>query len=209
MWSDYWSHFGAGQVAVDRNCDISTLETHASQLPLEQLFEEAVMCCIAAVCANLDPTRVLKAYRQVTLVATTPTLRSSCASNYAYSVPTRCLIFAMHVQVCLNAIAVVPSEHRSAEDRLALAVYPRAAIINHACSPTVNAHFIGRRLCIRAIRDIQHGSILRLCYGPQVWFVLFSTLRVSSLHVLLQHQPSCIPRILLGMEHITGAQLDA
>jgi hypothetical protein len=41
-------------------------------------------------------------------------------------------------------------------------------MINHACSPNVNAHFEGSHVYIRAIKDIMCGSVLRLCYGAEV-----------------------------------------
>lgn len=45
------------------------LETHARDVPSHQLFQEAVMCCVAATCAGIDRHLVVKAYRQVILLA--------------------------------------------------------------------------------------------------------------------------------------------
>lgn len=71
-------------------------------------------------------------------------------------------------QVVINAVAITPEDHASAEDRLGLAVYPRAAMLNHACAPNVTASFEGSRLLIRAITALAPGTVLRFCYGPQV-----------------------------------------
>ncbi|EIE25620.1 hypothetical protein COCSUDRAFT_83627 [Coccomyxa subellipsoidea C-169] len=112
---------------------VAGLETHVGDVPSHQLFQEAVMCFIAAACAGLEPQLVLKAYRQVVI----------------------------------NAIAITPAEHASAEDRMGLAIYPRAAMLNHACSPNVAAAFAGTRLHICATSDLPPGTTLRFCYGPQ------------------------------------------
>lgn len=71
----------------------------------------------------------------------------------------------------INAIAITPLAHASAEDRLGLAIYPQAAMLNHACMPNVAAAFTGRRLHIHAVSDLAPGTTLRFCYGPQVVFL--------------------------------------
>ncbi|BDA41604.1 probable SET and MYND domain-containing protein 4 [Coccomyxa sp. Obi] len=78
------------------------------------------------------------------------------------------LVLRAYRQVIINAIAITPEDHASAEDRLGLAIYPRAAMLNHACAPNVAASFEGSRLLIRAITDLVPGTVLRFCYGPQV-----------------------------------------
>ena len=72
------------------------------------------------------------------------------------------------MQVCVNAVAVVPAVHSGPEDWLGLALYPRAALLNHACRPNVSASFKGVQLRLHAVEDIPPEATLRLCYGPQV-----------------------------------------
>jgi hypothetical protein len=49
----------------------------------------------------------------------------------------------------VNGLAVVPPRLRGADDRLALALYPAAALLNHACRPNVAARFeVGRAVCV-------------------------------------------------------------
>jgi len=70
--------------------------------------------------------------------------------------------------VCVNAIAVVPVLHTDSSQWLGLAVYPRVAMLNHACLPNVDARFDGLQLQLHALEVIPPSSMLRLCYGPQV-----------------------------------------
>ena len=72
------------------------------------------------------------------------------------------------LQVCVNAIAVVPRMHSTPEDKLGLGVYPRAAMLNHSCAPNVTSYFSGATLHVRALAAMGPGTTLRLCYGPQV-----------------------------------------
>ena len=71
-------------------------------------------------------------------------------------------------QVCVNAVAVVPAAHRGPEDWLGLALYPRAAMLNHACEPNVAASFVGLELRLHALTALEPSAVLRLSYGPQV-----------------------------------------
>ena len=80
-----------------------------------------------------------------------------------------CLVLAL--QVCVNAIAVVPAAHRGPGDWLGLALYPRAAMLNHACEPNVAASFVGLELRLHALTALEPSAILRLSYGPQVWLL--------------------------------------
>lgn len=72
------------------------------------------------------------------------------------------------LQVCVNAIAVVPKAHTGPEEWLGLAVYSRAAMLNHACNPNAAASFDGCQLRLHALSAIAPSTVLRLCYGPQV-----------------------------------------
>ena len=58
-----------------------------------------------------------------------------------------------------NGLAVVGSEHAGPLDRIALALYPTASIMNHACTPDLVLHFAGRSLT---------ASILPLM-GTELW----------------------------------------
>ena len=72
------------------------------------------------------------------------------------------------IQVCVNAIAVVPRVHSRLEDKLGLGLYPRAAMLNHSCAPNVSSSFSSKTLHVRALAAMGPGTTLRLCYGPQV-----------------------------------------
>lgn len=72
------------------------------------------------------------------------------------------------LQVCVNAVAVVPAQHSGPSDWLGLAVYPRAAMLNHACLPNVAASFHGLQLQLHALEALPALTTLRLSYGPQV-----------------------------------------
>lgn len=77
----------------------------------------------------------------------------------------------MALQVCVNAVAVVPAAHRGPEDWLGLALYPRAAMLNHACKPNVAASFAGLQLRLHALTALAPSAILRLSYGSQVFLL--------------------------------------
>lgn len=62
----------------------------------------------------------------------------------------------------------MPLEHGSAEERLAVAIFPETSMLNHACKPNVDLVFMGRKVTVRTNRDISAGEPLRHCYGPQV-----------------------------------------
>eukprot|EP00741_Cyanophora_paradoxa_P015092 tig00020848_g14563.t1 len=46
-------------------------------------------------------------------------------------------------------------------------VYLTAALLNHSCSPNTSLSFEGRRLVLRAAKDIEAGEEVTSCYGPQ------------------------------------------
>ncbi len=54
-----------------------------------------------------------------------------------------------------------------AEQQVALAVYGAAALLNHACAPSVALAFDGGALTVRALRRHAPGERLLHCYGPQ------------------------------------------
>ncbi|KAI3429305.1 hypothetical protein D9Q98_005400 [Chlorella vulgaris] len=67
----------------------------------------------------------------------------------------------------INGLAVVPSERRGTEDRLALALYPVASLMNHSCLPNVAVRFEGSKLIVRTVEAVPAGQPLLHCYGPQ------------------------------------------
>ena len=75
---------------------------------------------------------------------------------------------ASALQVCVNAVAVVPALHSGPSHWLGLAVYPRAAMLNHSCLPNVFASFKGLQLQLHALEALPASTTLRLSYGPQV-----------------------------------------
>ncbi|KAJ8042836.1 SET and MYND domain-containing protein 4 [Holothuria leucospilota] len=52
--------------------------------------------------------------------------------------------------------------------RIASAVYPTTALMNHGCDPNVIASFQNNEITIRATRCIPNGEEIRHCYGPHV-----------------------------------------
>ena len=72
------------------------------------------------------------------------------------------------LQIRVNGIAVVPSQYASAKDRIALAIYTHASMLNHACLPNTALSFTGRQLVLHASTHILKGEAVLTCYGPQV-----------------------------------------
>lgn len=64
----------------------------------------------------------------------------------------------------INGLAVVPSERRGTEDRLALALYPVASLMNHSCLPNVAVRFEvwAAALLLPAVVIRSHQMPLRL-----------------------------------------------
>ena len=56
---------------------------------------------------------------------------------------------------------------RLAEVRVAEAIFPRAAMVNHSCEPNTALVFRGRTLELRACRTLAAGEQALGCYGPQ------------------------------------------
>lgn len=100
-------------------------------------------------------------------------LRGGTASCHPSSwlcdgVPSAGFLLQILCQLEANGLAVVGSEHTGPQDRVALALYPTASMMNHACAPNLALQFAGRSLRARAIQDLPSGIALRHCYGPQV-----------------------------------------
>ena len=72
------------------------------------------------------------------------------------------------LQIRVNGIAVVPAQHASAKDRVALAIYTQASMLNHSCLPNTALSFNGRQLVLHASTHISKGEAVLTCYGPQV-----------------------------------------
>ncbi|KAA6416709.1 MAG: hypothetical protein FRX49_13320 [Trebouxia sp. A1-2] len=70
-------------------------------------------------------------------------------------------------RVHTNGLAVVPQQHTDASDRIALAVYPTASLMNHSCQPNIAVCFNGCELTARATESVQAGEPLLHCYGAQ------------------------------------------
>lgn len=60
-----------------------------------------------------------------------------------------CPVLQILCQLEANGLAVVEPEHAGPQDRLALALYPTASMLNHACSPNLSLCFSGRTLQAR------------------------------------------------------------
>ena len=60
-----------------------------------------------------------------------------------------CVLVQILCQLEANGLAVVGSEHTGPQDRIALALYPTASMMNHACLPNLALQFAGRSLRAR------------------------------------------------------------
>ena len=205
---------------------MGVLEHHTSQVPWPQLMEECALSCLAAACAGLAAADVLRAYRQVgLLLLKRGLLHAACrsvlqvvlrwvSSPWLWWAEHPSIIYlTMALQVCVNAIAVVPAAHRGPEDWLGLALYPRAAMLNHACEPNVAASFVGHELRLHALTALAPSAILRLSYGPQVQPyqpLLAGRYTWSSIYVwrLLCTAPGHLACKEISMHHSYHAALD-
>lgn len=96
------------------------------------------------------------------------TLASQCCrlTNHSNSsVPDPCSILKALLQVQFNSIAIVPQQHAAAADRVAVAVYPTASLMNHSCIPNVALTFEGASLTARVTETVQPGTPVLHCYG--------------------------------------------
>lgn len=128
------------QDASARAQHVQSLQTHLKQTSLATLTELVLLATLAAVCCSQQ---------------------SSSSSLSPGSILTALL------QVHINGVAIVPQEHTDARDRIALAVYPIASLMNHSCQPNVALCFDGSKLTARAIVPIKAGGPILHCYGPQ------------------------------------------
>ncbi|GLI61142.1 hypothetical protein VaNZ11_003418, partial [Volvox africanus] len=76
-------------------------------------------------------------------------------------------VFLTLCRVRVNGMAVRPDVMTLSGDRLALALYPGAALLNHSCAPNVGLRFRGLQLVARTIRPVAPGQPLTISYGPQ------------------------------------------
>ncbi|GLC65355.1 hypothetical protein PLESTF_000284300 [Pleodorina starrii] len=76
-------------------------------------------------------------------------------------------VFEAMCRVRVNGIAVRPDATTSSYDRLALGLYPRAALLNHSCLPSLGLRFRGVQLVARSCRPVAPGQPLTISYGPQ------------------------------------------
>jgi len=81
--------------------------------------------------------------------------------------PTAGNILTALLQIHINGLAVVPQQHTDASDRIALALYPVASLMNHSCQPNIALSFDGTKLTARAVEPIGAGQAVLHCYGPQ------------------------------------------
>lgn len=98
------------------------------------------------------------------------TLTAECCrlTDHAHSsIPTTHSILKALLQAHVNSIAVVPQQHMAASDRIAVAVYPTASLMNHSCIPNIALAFDGSKLVARPIKALQPGTPVLHCYGPQ------------------------------------------
>lgn len=122
---------------------IKSLETHVSSLVKtrpEYLMELTFMATLASECCRLT-------------------------DHSNSTLPDSCSILKALLQVQFNSIAIVPQQHAAASDRVAVAVYPTASLMNHSCIPNVALAFEGSSLTARVTETVQPGTSLLHCYG--------------------------------------------
>ncbi|KAL0054030.1 hypothetical protein WJX82_002618 [Trebouxia sp. C0006] len=119
---------------------IQTLQTHLKQTSLFVLTELSLLATLAAIC---------------------------CRHQVTGPHPSAGTILTALLQIHINGLAVVPQQHTGATDRIALAVYPTASLMNHSCQPNVAVCFDGCKLIARAIESVQAAEPLLHCYGAQ------------------------------------------
>lgn len=100
---------------------------------------------------------------ELTLLAT---LAAFCCRQHSNVSPSAGSVLTAVLQIHINGLAVVPAQHTDAQDRIALAVYPTASLMNHSCQPNVALAFDGRLLTARAVERLQAGDAVLHCYGP-------------------------------------------
>ena len=128
------------QDASARAQHVQSLQTHLKETSLATLTELALLATLAACC---------------------------CSQQSSSSKLTSGSILTALLQIHINGLAIVPQQYKDARDRIALAVYPIASLMNHACQPNVALCFDGSILTARAIVPIKAGSPILHCYGPQ------------------------------------------
>ena len=164
---------------------IASLQTHLKQTSVSVLTELVLQSTLAALC---------------------------CSHRSSPSPPSASSILTALLHVHINGLAVVPKQHCNAADRIALAVYPTASLMNHACQPNVALSFDGSQLIARAIQPIQAGQPILHCYGPQKG-ALITPLRQEQLrqqyHFTCQC-PACVAGFVEVEQEMVGLQcLDA
>lgn len=118
---------------------VQTLETHLRQTSAQDLTELTLLSTLAAFCCH----------------------------RYQHHQPLASSILTALLQIHINGVAVVPAQHTDAKDRIALAVYSTASLMNHSCQPNVALAFDGTLLTARALELLQPGDTVLHCYGPQ------------------------------------------
>ena len=109
------------------------------------------------------------------------TLAAYCCSQQSNDSPSAGDILTALLQIHINGLAVVPQRHSYVRDRIALAVYPTASLMNHSCQPNVALAFNGAELTARAVEPLQVRQAVLHCYGPQKGAVV-TPLRQQQLH---------------------------
>jgi hypothetical protein len=127
----------------------------------------------------MPPRTVLELQLQAMLVATYWARHGSANADTATEPHRRVATFgSLFKNLCrikCNAFAITRVEDGDAEGavaslehrKVALAVYPTAAMLNHACVSNTAICFQRRRIVVRAARALTPGVEVVHCYGPQ------------------------------------------
>ncbi|XP_065831641.1 SET and MYND domain-containing protein 4-like [Oscarella lobularis] len=105
---------------------------------------------------------------------------TSTSSNESWSSIDKDVLFGfvmrhlLQIQCNVHAITALVVDRREMGDhvetqnqvRLALAIYPRASLLNHSCDPNVIVSYERRKLFVRTLKSVSKGDELLHCYGP-------------------------------------------
>ena len=134
---------------------LGSLQTHFQDLDLSEMLHPLATACLLAAFWEASSQDSLQQGREETASAGPKRLRPH-------------MLFEALLRIRFNAVAIVPKEHSSARDRLAVAIFRQASMLNHACQANLELRFRGRTVTVEATCGIDGGEPLRHCYGPQV-----------------------------------------
>ncbi|XP_035658825.1 SET and MYND domain-containing protein 4-like [Branchiostoma floridae] len=165
---------------------VYNLMTHTEHHSVEQLLTQMMVSCLMCKCLGVDMcVEVVKKLGLEGGNCTGATEGGGCGENKeggdcakseegVVCVEKMAALLCHHMQqLRCNAQAITTLQEQDSvsllEDkqvRLATAVFPTEALLNHSCRPNVFVSFQGKTLIVRAVSHIKPGEELLHCYGP-------------------------------------------